>query len=340
MALLRPDSAKIDSEFLLYYYLSPEFQELIRSRTVAGSTVDRILLEEFPKFPIRVPDLATQREVASLLVALDDKIELNRRMNQTLESMARVIFRSWFVDFDPVVAKAAGRQPFGMSADVAALFTSEFCESELGAIPKLWKVESISDRASKIQYGYTQSASTWPVGPKFLRITDIQGGRVDWGTVPYCQCSEKDFGTYRVCAGDIVVARTGASTGENIYIADAPSAVFASYLVRVQFANRSVARFVGQFMRTNEYFNYIDGAIGGSAQPNAGAPVLMGARLPFPPVSVTEAFFRLVDASDLQRFRLVAQSHTLAALRDTLLPKLMSGELRILDAEKLVGTHV
>jgi type I restriction enzyme S subunit len=244
------------------------------------------------------------------------------------------------VDFDPVVAKAEGRQPFGMSAEVAGLFPSEFRESELGVIPKGWTVESIGDRASKIQYGYTQSASKLPVGPKFLRITDIQGGRVDWGAVPYCECSKKDFETYRICAGDILVARTGASTGENIYVAGAPVAVFASYLVRVQFANRGVARVVGQFMRSEEYFNYIEGSIGGSAQPNAGAPVLTGARLAYPPADTAEAFQRLVESFDLQRLRNMAESVTLAALRDTLLPKLMSGELRVRDAERLVGAHV
>lgn len=289
---------------------------------------------------VNLPPPGQQRAIADVLSTFDDKIELNRRMNQTLESMARAFFRSWFVDFDPVVAKAEGRQPFGMSAEVAGLFPSEFRESELGVIPKGWTVESIGDRASKIQYGYTQSASKLPVGPKFLRITDIQGGRVDWGAVPYCECSKKDFETYRICAGDILVARTGASTGENIYVAGAPVAVFASYLVRVQFANRGVARVVGQFMRSEEYFNYIEGSIGGSAQPNAGAPVLTGARLAYPPADTAEAFQRLVESFDLQRLRNMAESVTLAALRDTLLPKLMSGELRVRDAERLVGAHV
>jgi hypothetical protein len=120
------------------------------------------------------------------------------------------------------------------------------------------------------------------------------------------------------------VARTGASTGENIYLADVPIAVFASYLVRVQFANRGVARVVGQFMRTEEYFDYIEGSIGGSAQPNAGAPVLTGARLACPPVGIAEAFYSNVESFDLRRLRNMTESGTLAALRDTLLPRIMS----------------
>ena len=89
MGLMRPNPQKLDSRFLLYYYLGPEFQDVIRERTIYGSTVERIALIEFPKFPLRIPPLAEQKAIASVLGALDDKIELNRRMNATLEAMAR-----------------------------------------------------------------------------------------------------------------------------------------------------------------------------------------------------------------------------------------------------------
>jgi type I restriction enzyme S subunit len=111
MGLMRPNPAKLDSRFLLYYYLSRDFQEVIRERTIHGSTVERLALIEFPQFPLRIPPLAEQKAIAAVLGALDDKIELNRRMNATLEAMARALFQSWFVDFDPVRAKLDGRQP-------------------------------------------------------------------------------------------------------------------------------------------------------------------------------------------------------------------------------------
>ena len=108
MGLLRPKTDKIDARFLLYAYLGPRFQETLRSRTIHGSTVDRIPLTEMGSFPIDIPrDLPEQRAIAHILGTLDDKIELNRRMNETLEEMARALFKSWFVDFDPVHAKAA-----------------------------------------------------------------------------------------------------------------------------------------------------------------------------------------------------------------------------------------
>ena len=108
MGLLRPKRDNIDSRFLLYAFLGKRFQDTLRSRTVHGSTVDRILLTEMGSFPIELPlDIEEQRAIAHILGTLDDKIELNRRMNETLEAMARALFKSWFVDFDPVRAKSA-----------------------------------------------------------------------------------------------------------------------------------------------------------------------------------------------------------------------------------------
>ncbi len=138
MALMRPHPEKVDGRFLLFAFLGPLFQDVLRSRTIHGSTVDRIPLTDFPSFPIKVPSLPEQRAIAHILGSLDDKIELNRRLNQTLEEIARALFTSWFVRFDPVRAKAAGRQPEGMDAETAALFPSEFEESALGPFPKGW----------------------------------------------------------------------------------------------------------------------------------------------------------------------------------------------------------
>ena len=145
MALVRLNQERMDPRFFLYYYLSPAFQEFLISRTIPGSTVDRILLTEFPKFPIAVPPLAEQRAIARILGALDDKIELNRRMNHTLEAMAQALFKSWFVDFDPVIAKREGRKPAGMDEATAALFPEHFQETQMGPIPTGWETSVSED---------------------------------------------------------------------------------------------------------------------------------------------------------------------------------------------------
>jgi type I restriction enzyme S subunit len=148
MGLLRPIRELVDSRFLLYAYLGQDFQETLRAHTIHGSTVDRIPLMDMPKFPISVPcDIHEQRTIAHILGTLDDKIELNRRMNETLEAMARAIFKSWFVDFDPVRAKAEGRDT-GLPEEIADLFPDSFEETELGEVPKGWEVCGLDEIAT------------------------------------------------------------------------------------------------------------------------------------------------------------------------------------------------
>src|SRR5439155_6739529 len=155
MALMRPRNGEVDSRFLLYYFLGPEFQEVIRQRTIHGSTVERIALIEFPEFPLRIPPLAQQKAIAAVLGALDDKIELNRRMNATLEAMARALFQSWFVDFDPVRAKLDAQKPADPAT--AALFPAHLQESPVGLIPHGWTVGRIGECCERMHSGGTPS---------------------------------------------------------------------------------------------------------------------------------------------------------------------------------------
>ncbi|MBI3837818.1 MAG: hypothetical protein HY288_07780, partial [Planctomycetia bacterium] len=146
-----------------------------------------------------------------------------------------------------------------------------------------------------------------------------------------------DLEKYRVQDCDVFVARTGASTGENIYVNVPPVAVCASYLVRFQFEELGIARIVGEFMRCESYFSFVKGSIGGSAQPNASAQTLASASMVFPTPDLAARCFELLRPLDLKRAANAVQCESLAALRDTLLPKLISGELRVPDAERIVG---
>ncbi|MBK8238802.1 MAG: restriction endonuclease subunit S [Deltaproteobacteria bacterium] len=125
----------IDERYLYWLMRGPEYRaEILAGAT--GTTVRHTAPGRIESFRFTAPPLTQQRAIAHILGTLDDKIELNRRMNETLEAMARALFKSWFVDFDPVRAKAEGRQPIGMDAETAKLFPSEFEQSELGEIPK------------------------------------------------------------------------------------------------------------------------------------------------------------------------------------------------------------
>jgi len=145
------DPKLIDARFLFYWMFGREF--FVQFKGVAGQTdmAEYVSLADQWRMHITLPPLPEQRAIAHILGTLDDKIELNRRMNETLEGIARALFKSWFVDFDPVRAKAQGRQPAGMDAETAALFPDGFEDSPLGEIPRGWRVGKIGEVAALVR---------------------------------------------------------------------------------------------------------------------------------------------------------------------------------------------
>ena len=162
-----------------------------------------------------------------------------------------------------------------------------------------WKDTSLAEVSDDVAYGYTESASAERVGPRFLRITDIQNGVVDWHTVPFCPISEADHQRYRLYSGDIVVARTGNSTGENYLFQGAEDAVYASYLIRFR-VNQRVAdpAFVWYCMRTQSWQAFINSSKTGSAQAGANAKVLGRFQLALPPLAEQKAIASVLGALD------------------------------------------
>ena len=166
---------------------------------------------------------------------------------------------------------------------------------------KEWKEKNLAEICSSITYGYTASASDEPIGPKFLRITDIVPERINWSTVPYCPISEKDHAKYQLQIGDIVIARTGATTGFNKVIKDEVDAVYASYLIRYQidpaYANPF---FVSHILRSNNWCDYVDAIAGGSAQPGANAKQFGEYELLLPPIQEQKAIEEAIAKGNIR----------------------------------------
>ncbi len=158
-----------------------------------------------------------------------------------------------------------------------------------------WHVKQLA-AVSAINYGYTISASAEPVGPRFLRITDIQNDHVDWESVPYCEISSADAPKYRLASGDIVFARTGATTGKSFLVSDSPDAVFASYLIRLRLLDKSLLpKFVSLFFQTDDYWKSIRDGSTGSAQGGFNASKLGSLSIPFPPIAEQQRIVGVLD---------------------------------------------
>ncbi len=160
-----------------------------------------------------------------------------------------------------------------------------------------WTETNLSALSSDVSYGYTESATAEVIGPKFLRITDIQNGAVDWRSVPHCPINKKKHEKYKLHQGDIVVARTGNSTGENYLFNSAADAVYASYLIRFQIdQNKADPRFVWYTMRSQEWWAYVQSSKTGSAQAGANAKVLGGFPINLPPLTEQKAIAHILGS--------------------------------------------
>lgn len=168
---------KYDRQFFFYLlkYLKPNFVGIARNKQTTG--LGHVTKSDLRRIEVRIPRPAEQGAIASILGALDDKIELNRKMNRTLEEMAKALFKSWFVDFDPLHAKVEGRKPFGVDDATAALFPDEFEDSKLGPIPKGWRVSTIGSEFN-LTMGQSPPGSTYNERQKGVVFYQ---GRTDFG---------------------------------------------------------------------------------------------------------------------------------------------------------------
>ena len=313
-----------DPRFISYFLRSLDFSNCSDKAAVPGLNRNH-LHEEAVRIPVTV---AAQRAIAHVLGTLDDKIELNRRMNATLETMARALFRSWFVDFDPVRAKMEGRDT-GLLKDIADLFPDRLVDSELGEIPRGWMVRTLGHLCHKPQYGYTASAKSEPIGPQFLRITDINKEPwVSWSRVPYCEATDDELWRYRLSKGEVLIARM-ADPGHGILVEEDMEAVFASYLIRFKPIKGRHGRLLQYWLTSDAYWQLVRGQAAGTTRVSLNAKVLSLFPLVVSSDAVASAFGAVVGALRDRVVKNVTEMQSLAAVRDALLPKLVSGELRV-----------
>jgi len=321
----------IPPSFLYWLLRTPDYRDYCRSRAI-GTTNLALAREDFLAFPIPRPTPPVMGLV-TLLDALDDKIDLNRRMNATLEGMARALFQSWFVDFDPVRAKVDGRQPAGMDETTAALFPSAFQDSAVGHVPDGWTVEPIGSVVDCVGGGTpsTADARYWEKGhhhwatPKDLASLDAPILLTTARTLT-------DEGLRRVSSGLLPIGTVLLSSRAPVgylAIAKVPVAVNQGFIA-LKPHDRASSVFLLNWCKAN--MADIEARATGTTFQEISKQNFRPILAVLPPRSVMNAFTALTEPLYDRIATNVRESRVLAALRDTLLPKLLSGEVRVPEA--------
>lgn len=330
---LTVDEKKVDRLFLYYVFTSAEQQLYIRQNAIQTG-VPHTNLGILRKTPLNLPPLSEQKTIARILGALDDKIELNRRMNETLEAMARALFQSWFVDFDPVRAKAAGCQPLGMEDVTAAFFPASFKGSKLGDIPAGWEIGSILKQAILLSGGTPKTS-----------IAEYWDGDVAWASAKdVSQCGEpfliatersitkrglEESSTKLIPALATVVVARGATTGRLTMFGREMAMNQTCYGL-----SSKIGSPLSLYCQAQDFIERMVQAAHGSVFDTITTRTFEATEVLLPPPELLRSFDRTV-APLFERIRInLRQSISLATLRDTLLPKLLSGEIQVSTVEE------
>jgi type I restriction enzyme S subunit len=329
LVLLRADGSKVYPPFLRWLVRGPDWWEQVSKFINVGAVFDSLKCADIPGFELRVPPLPEQRAIACILGTLDDKIELNRRMSETLEEMARALFKSWFVDFDPVRAKAEGRDP-QLPQEIADLFPDRFEDSGLGEIPEGWGTTTI-DNLAEVVGGSTPSTTE----PAFWN-----GGIHAWATpkdlaplkLPVLLNTERritDAGLAQISSGILPVGTVLLSSRAPIgylAIAELPVAINQGFIAMMPRGGVS-----NLFLLFWAHFAYE--AMLSYANGSTFLEISKSSFRPIPVVrpldNVMEAFDSVVRPFYSAVVSNERESLTLTATRDALLPRFVSGEIRV-----------
>ena len=325
---------EFDARYVSFFLKSPMFLEYIRGILGDKSAQPNASASTMTAAPLCVPrDKSVQRAIAHILGTLEDKIELNRRMNETLEAMARALFRSWFVEFEPVRAKAEGRGP-GLPCALGDIFPSRFVDSELGEVPEGWEAGTTADLSDLNPEAWTKK--TRPTEIRYVDLSNTKRGRIE-AIAPYTAARAPSRAQRVLRPGDTIVGTVRPGNG--------------SYALVSELGLTGSTGFAVLRPKAVEYAEFVYLAATSAGRIDALAHLADGAAYPAvrPDVVAATPVVR-PDGEVLTRFSSAAgallgriahaeeESHTLASLRDLLLPKLISGEVRLRDAEKVVKT--
>ncbi|SFB60974.1 restriction endonuclease subunit S [Azotobacter beijerinckii] len=321
---------EIGPEWIALCLRSPLSQRLLNSR--ANTTVQTTInLKELRDLPLPLPPQEVRKDIIELIFSLDDRITLLRETNATLEAIAQALFKSWFVDFDPVRAKAEGRHPEGMDAATAALFPDSFEESELGLVPRGWMWSDLEEIATVIM-GLSPNGDSYNAEGEGVPLIN---GPVEFGEYFPVQTKWTNSASRLSKAGDLIFCVRGSTTGRRV-VSDGEYCIGRGVCV-VRSRNGSPS-FIYQTI--NFGLHRLLAKTTGSVFPSLSAPDIKGFQVLKSSTDAMVAYERITEPLLQQVQNNHRKAQTLTHLSDTLLPRLISGQLRVPEAEALVEEAV
>ncbi len=311
-----------DNAFAYYLTQWDEVRNYAIGQMTGTSGRQRVPVDSLDHLAVPLPPLPEQRAIAHILGTLDDKIELNRRMNETLEAMARAIFQDWFVDFGPVRAKLEGREPY-LPPELWDLFPDRLVDSELGEVPEGWGVKALGEVAKECRRGVKPGEID--AGTAYIALEHMPKHSIalaEWTTADGVESGKFAFeqgdilfGKLRPYFHKVGVAPLDGVCSTDIVVVSPKSPEWFGYILG--------------HVSSTEFVNYTDAASTGTRMPRTKWQDMARYQVPLPSKRLAEAFAERIHPSVDRIIAATCESHTLAALRDTLLPKLVSGEVRV-----------
>ncbi|HEV8400250.1 MAG TPA: restriction endonuclease subunit S [Gemmatimonadales bacterium] len=329
------DRAIADPLFFYYVFRSAEQQEYIRQNAIQTG-VPHTNLGILRDTRVPLPPLPEQQAISNILGTLDDKIELNRRMSETLEAIARAIFKSWFVDFDPVRTEAEGRDP-GLPKEVADLFPDRLEGSEMGKIPAGWTVGGFGDVVEVLRDQEN------PLDSPNALFSHYSIPAFDEGQVPKPEDGHSIKSLkFRVPAGVVLVSKLNPEI-ERVWMVDVrpdERPVCSTEFLVMRGRPPFTRGYVFCLARSPVFRQQIEGLVTGTSKSHqrAQAESVLNLRVVVPPAGFARAFEHFAELLLARTLDCRRESATLASLRDALLPKLVSGEVRVKDVKRLAGS--
>ncbi|MDW1743423.1 restriction endonuclease subunit S [Vibrio sp. Vb2531] len=353
VAIIRVDPKEFDHRYLRYYLTSLKMQSYLLTIASSGATRNALTKSMLESLEVSKPPLDIQKKIGDVLEQFENKIQLNTQTNQTLEEMAQAIFKSWFVDFDPVKAKMNGEQPEGMDAVTASLFPDKLVDTEVGELPEGWSLVAVGELLDKTiggDWGKEEPDEKHTEEVRIVRGTDIpklHGGAIE--SVPVRYVESKKLKTRKLERGDIVIEVSGGSkdqpTGRSLFISD-------NILKRLELPSEPASfcrRFnpksyeIGLLLAVHFQLMYQAGKTWEYQNQSTGISnfqtkyFLEAEHIVIPSDDVLDAFVKQV--SPMMDMIHSNQNIELAKLRDTLLPKLLSGEIELGETEEMAEVN-